>query len=249
MDADILNAKQAAEFLGMHERTLKAHAAKGVLPGHKVGRQWRFSRVMLKRWFDRVGLDKYDLVTRLAIEDFCEAASDLKLMLCERYVSSQLAVTLSPKAMSALNMALSTGPMAIPAMPIMSDIAKMFTNTGEVLVSVANIQPAGIDFILTADTGHNKQVWVWGLLGDAPGEGAARPGLTFNQAGAIVRRDHEQARRRRGWEGFIYVASDGLYRSTGGASTTNEDIAANDWEVFPVTEGGMPLAAGEGAAK
>lgn len=161
MDADILNAKQAAEFLGMHERTLKAHAAKGVLPGHKVGRQWRFSRVMLKRWFDRVGLETYDLVTRITAGDFYAAMTDILLWVRSQYPKSDAAVTLSPRAMSAMKRGIAWG---LPAASSQSDIVLVNTPAGGVDVSAAAIHPAGVDFLLTVDTGYNKQIYVWGMM-------------------------------------------------------------------------------------
>ena len=37
-----LDAEEAAAFLGMHADTLRERAAKGIIPGAKVGKEWRF---------------------------------------------------------------------------------------------------------------------------------------------------------------------------------------------------------------
>lgn len=51
---EVLNADQAAEFLGFHPYTLREKARLGEIPGRKVGREWRFSRTMLLEWLREV---------------------------------------------------------------------------------------------------------------------------------------------------------------------------------------------------
>lgn len=46
----IMNSKQAAEFLGVGERTIRQAARDGTLPGKRIGRAWRFSRRALLDW-------------------------------------------------------------------------------------------------------------------------------------------------------------------------------------------------------
>ena len=46
-DTDVMNLKQAAEYLGVSERTVRTKAKAGSLPGQKVGRDWRFNRSAL----------------------------------------------------------------------------------------------------------------------------------------------------------------------------------------------------------
>lgn len=41
---DVLNADQAAEFLGFSTYTIREKARDGEIPGRKIGREWRFSR-------------------------------------------------------------------------------------------------------------------------------------------------------------------------------------------------------------
>ncbi len=44
MKAPILTVKEAADCLRLSESTVLRLAAKGVIPGAKIGRQWRFAR-------------------------------------------------------------------------------------------------------------------------------------------------------------------------------------------------------------
>jgi excisionase family DNA binding protein len=46
----VLTAAQLAELLQVDERTVRALARKGELPGRKVGRHWRFSRRAVLDW-------------------------------------------------------------------------------------------------------------------------------------------------------------------------------------------------------
>lgn len=41
---EVLTTRQAAKFLQVNENTVLDHAARGLLPGRKVGRDWRFLR-------------------------------------------------------------------------------------------------------------------------------------------------------------------------------------------------------------
>jgi len=49
---DILTAKDLAQYLKLNERTALRLATEGVLPGAKVGGQWRFKRSAIDRWLD-----------------------------------------------------------------------------------------------------------------------------------------------------------------------------------------------------
>jgi excisionase family DNA binding protein len=41
---EILTAREAAELLKVHKRTVYRLAEEGVLPGSRIGHRWRFSR-------------------------------------------------------------------------------------------------------------------------------------------------------------------------------------------------------------
>ena len=47
---DVLTTAQLAELLQTDEKTVRAIAQKGELPGRKVGRDWRFSRAGVLDW-------------------------------------------------------------------------------------------------------------------------------------------------------------------------------------------------------
>jgi excisionase family DNA binding protein len=47
---DVLTVEQLAEFLQVDEKEVRALAAKGELPGRKLGRHWRFSRQAVLDW-------------------------------------------------------------------------------------------------------------------------------------------------------------------------------------------------------
>ena len=52
MDADILTIKEVAVYLKLTEKTAYRLAAKGELPGFKVGGSWRFKRSAIENWID-----------------------------------------------------------------------------------------------------------------------------------------------------------------------------------------------------
>jgi excisionase family DNA binding protein len=47
---EVLNAEQAAQFLQIDEAAVVELAEAGKLPGRKIGKAWRFSRVALVAW-------------------------------------------------------------------------------------------------------------------------------------------------------------------------------------------------------
>jgi excisionase family DNA binding protein len=47
---EVLNADEAAEFLGFNPYTVREKARLGEIPGRKIGREWRFSREALLEW-------------------------------------------------------------------------------------------------------------------------------------------------------------------------------------------------------
>jgi len=46
----VLTVEQLAELLQVDEKTVRSLAAKGELPGRKLGRHWRFSRHAVLDW-------------------------------------------------------------------------------------------------------------------------------------------------------------------------------------------------------
>lgn len=49
-ESDVLNAKKAGSYLGMHQETIRRLAREGKIPAYKVGGVWRFNKSMLYRW-------------------------------------------------------------------------------------------------------------------------------------------------------------------------------------------------------
>lgn len=54
MTNDIMDITEASEYLRIKKRTLYALVSRGVVPGIKVGGQWRFKREILDGLFARV---------------------------------------------------------------------------------------------------------------------------------------------------------------------------------------------------
>jgi PTS system nitrogen regulatory IIA component len=48
----LMTVKQVATFLSVNERTVLKLVSEGVLPGVKIGGQWRFRKTMLDTWLD-----------------------------------------------------------------------------------------------------------------------------------------------------------------------------------------------------
>jgi excisionase family DNA binding protein len=49
-DDEVLDLREAAVLLGLDERVVADEAARGNLPGRRIGGQWRFSRAHLLAW-------------------------------------------------------------------------------------------------------------------------------------------------------------------------------------------------------
>jgi len=49
-DNQVLNAKEAADFLRAHVETIRRLARKGDIPAYKIGKDWRFRRDALMDW-------------------------------------------------------------------------------------------------------------------------------------------------------------------------------------------------------
>jgi len=49
-EPDVLTVERLAELLQVDEKTVRSLAAKGDLPGRKLGRHWRFSRQAVLEW-------------------------------------------------------------------------------------------------------------------------------------------------------------------------------------------------------
>lgn len=49
---EVMNSKEAAEFLKISRGTLMKYVQEGLIPAQKLGWQWRFSRQALLKWLE-----------------------------------------------------------------------------------------------------------------------------------------------------------------------------------------------------
>ena len=49
-DSEILNAREAAQYLKAHVETVRRMARRGEIPAFKVGKDWRFHKKALCDW-------------------------------------------------------------------------------------------------------------------------------------------------------------------------------------------------------
>ncbi|MGE5579259.1 MAG: helix-turn-helix domain-containing protein [Bacillota bacterium] len=50
LGSEFIDTAQAAQMLGLSAYTVRAYARRGILPAHRIGREWRFSRSDLENW-------------------------------------------------------------------------------------------------------------------------------------------------------------------------------------------------------
>ena len=53
METDILTVKELSEYLKLNEKTAYRLAAKGDIPGFKVGGSWRFRKSEIDKWIEK----------------------------------------------------------------------------------------------------------------------------------------------------------------------------------------------------
>ena len=58
MKEEILTVKELAKYLKMDEHTVYRLARKKVLPGVKIGGEWRFKKDLIDRWIEEKSLNK-----------------------------------------------------------------------------------------------------------------------------------------------------------------------------------------------
>jgi excisionase family DNA binding protein len=66
MNNDILDINEASEYLRIKKRTLYSLVSRGIVPGIKVGGQWRFKREMLDSLFNRTGTSGEEISRRIS---------------------------------------------------------------------------------------------------------------------------------------------------------------------------------------
>ena len=50
---EVMDIRQASDYLGISPDTLYKYAAEGFVPAFKLGNRWRFKRSRLDEWMDR----------------------------------------------------------------------------------------------------------------------------------------------------------------------------------------------------
>ncbi len=60
MKEEILTVKELARYLKMDEHTIYRLARKRVLPGVKIGGEWRFKKDLIDKWIEEKSLNKND---------------------------------------------------------------------------------------------------------------------------------------------------------------------------------------------
>ena len=71
-DKDIVNARRAAELLGLHEETVRRLARENKIPSFKVGGVWRFNKHSLHQWAESQSVrypPRPNLETVLVVDD------------------------------------------------------------------------------------------------------------------------------------------------------------------------------------
>ena len=61
---ELLDVKQVASYLKLHEVTVLSFARRGKLPGFKVGREWRFRVDDIRSWLEKREQGKDDFAER-----------------------------------------------------------------------------------------------------------------------------------------------------------------------------------------
>ena len=53
MVREVMDIRQASDYLGISPDTLYKYASEGLVPAFKLGNRWRFKRSRLDEWMDR----------------------------------------------------------------------------------------------------------------------------------------------------------------------------------------------------
>jgi excisionase family DNA binding protein len=63
-----MTISDVAEYLGLHELTVRRLAREGAIPALKLGRQWRVKRDLLEKWIDNRSMENLDDLAGQMIE-------------------------------------------------------------------------------------------------------------------------------------------------------------------------------------
>ena len=51
---EVMDIRQASDYLGISADTLYKYASEGFIPAFKLGNRWRFKKDLLDRWMEKV---------------------------------------------------------------------------------------------------------------------------------------------------------------------------------------------------
>jgi PTS system nitrogen regulatory IIA component len=60
MEDEIMTLEEVAKYLKLKPQTIYNWAQKGKIPGAKIGKEWRFKKSMINKWFDQHIDDKFN---------------------------------------------------------------------------------------------------------------------------------------------------------------------------------------------
>lgn len=60
MSEDIMTLEEVAKYLKLKPQTIYMWAQKGKIPAAKIGKEWRFRRSIIDKWFDEHFDDKFN---------------------------------------------------------------------------------------------------------------------------------------------------------------------------------------------
>jgi len=58
--SDIMTLEEVAEYLRLKPQTIYTWAQSKKIPGAKIGKEWRFRRTLIDKWFDQHMDDKFN---------------------------------------------------------------------------------------------------------------------------------------------------------------------------------------------
>jgi excisionase family DNA binding protein len=64
----IMTIADVAEYLGLHELTVRRLAREGAIPALKLGRQWRVKRDLLEKWIENRSMENLGDLTGQLVE-------------------------------------------------------------------------------------------------------------------------------------------------------------------------------------
>ncbi len=50
---EVMNIRQASQYLGISRDTLYRYISEGMIPAFKLGNRWKFRKTILDRWMER----------------------------------------------------------------------------------------------------------------------------------------------------------------------------------------------------